>query len=337
MFIDEARIYVKAGDGGDGCVSFKREKFMPKGGPDGGNGGRGGDLIFEAAEDVDTLMDFVGKHHWKAQNGMPGEGSNRYGPDGEDLVIRVPLGTQIYDESTGILLKDLNEIGLRVTVCKGGKGGRGNREFVSSIRQTPRFAQPGKPGHERNLKLELKLIADAGMVGLPNAGKSTLVSMCSKARPKIANYPFTTLKPMLGIVELTGFRRFVVADIPGLIEGAHHGAGLGHEFLKHIERTRTIVHMIDIAPIDGSSPAENYFVIRKELEKYSPELAGKKELIVVNKVDLITPEEEAEMLDELKKAIGVDDILAISAATGRGIDEFKERLWNHVKGIVPEE
>ncbi|MGE4285270.1 MAG: GTPase ObgE [Phycisphaerae bacterium] len=328
MFIDEANIYVKAGDGGAGCVSFHREKFVPKGGPDGGNGGAGGSVIFWASEDTDTLLDFKGRPQWKARNGFPGEGSNKSGLDGEDLIIKVPVGTMIFDTDTGIMLKDLNEADMRVRICKGGRGGRGNKEFANSIRQTPRFAQPGETGQERNLKLELKLIADVGMVGLPNAGKSTFVSMCSKARPKIANYPFTTLTPILGIVELSEFRRFVIADIPGLIEGAHAGAGLGHEFLKHIERTRTIVHLIDIAPIDGSDPAENYRAIRKELEQYSPFLAEKPEVIVANKIDLIIDDEP---IDELRKALGRNDIYSISAATGSGVDALKEMLWRLVK------
>lgn len=334
MFIDEARIHVKAGDGGDGCVSFRREKYMPKGGPDGGNGGRGGHIIFEAAEDVDTLIDFTGKHHWKSPHGMQGEGCNKSGSDGEDLIIKVPVGTLIYDIDINLMIKDMNEAGMRVRVCKAGVGGRGNKEFATSTRQTPRFAQPGTQGDDRNLKLELKLIADVGMVGLPNAGKSTFVSMCSKARPKIANYPFTTLSPVLGIVELTNFRRFVVADIPGLIEGAHAGAGLGHDFLKHIERTRTIVHILDIDPSDYSDPAENYKKIRNELEQYSKMLTSKREIIVANKMDLC-PDDE--ILDQLKKDLGRDDIIPISAATGEGIDHLKEILWKMVQDVKKEQ
>ncbi len=334
MFIDEAKIYIKAGDGGAGCVSFKREKFMPNGGPDGGNGGHGGNVIFEACDDVDTLLDFSGKHHWRAENGAPGEGSRCSGLDGEDLIIKVPVGTLIYDTDIDIMIKDMNKPGMTVRICRGGMGGKGNCEFVTSVRQAPRFAQPGTPGDDRNLKLELKLIADVGMVGLPNAGKSTFVSMCSKARPKIANYPFTTLSPVLGIVELSGFRRFVIADIPGLIEGAHQGAGLGHDFLKHIERTKIIVHILDIAPIDGSDPAENYRKIRYELEQYSKILIAKKEIIVANKMDLCIDNEE---LDKLKSDLGRDDVIAISAATGEGISELKEVLWKMVKDFGEEQ
>ena len=328
MFIDEAEIYVKAGDGGAGCVSFRREKYMPKGGPDGGNGGDGGDIIFEAAEDVDTLIDFTGRHHWRADNGMGGEGSNRTGEDGQTLVIKVPVGTLIYDTDIDLMIKDMNEVGMRVCVCKGGRGGKGNKEYATATRQTPRFAQPGTYGDERNLRLELKLIADVGMVGLPNAGKSTFVSMCSKAKPKIANYPFTTLSPVLGIVELSDFRRFVIADIPGLIAGAHSGAGLGHSFLKHIERTGIIIHILDIDPVDQSDPAENYRQIRYELEQYSQVLSGKQEIIVANKMDLCNDDEK---LNNLKASLGRDDIIPISAATGKGVDELKELLWKTVK------
>ena len=334
MFIDEAKIWVKAGNGGHGCVSFLREKSCAKGGPNGGNGGRGGDIVFQACADVDTLLDFSGNQHWKAKNGLPGEGSNCFGSDGDDLLIRVPIGTLIFDTDIDMQIKDLNEVGMKVIVCKGGRGGKGNSEFVSSTNQVPRIAQDGAIGQERNLKLELKLIADAGMVGLPNAGKSTLVSMCSKARPKIADYPFTTLSPVLGIVELVGYRRFVIADIPGLIEGASQGAGLGHDFLKHIERTGILVHILDILPMDGSDPAQNYRNIRNELESYSQELAGKREVVVANKADLSIDGSEVK---KLKKDLGRDDIFTISAATGEGITELSEHLWKMVKGIEPEE
>ena len=334
MFIDEAKIWVKAGNGGHGCISFRREKFMAKGGPDGGNGGRGGNIVFESCADVDTLLDFSGNQHWKAKNGLPGEGSNKYGSDGDDLVLKVPVGTLIFDTDIDMQIKDLNKPGMRVVVCKGGRGGKGNREFVSATNQVPRTAQDGALGQERNLKLELKLIADVGMVGLPNAGKSTLVSMCSKARPKIANYPFTTLSPVLGIVELSGYRRFLIADIPGLIEGASQGAGLGHDFLKHIERTGIIVHILDILPIDGSDPAQNYRNIRKELESYSTELAQKREVIVANKADL---SQDGSEVEKLKRDLGRDDIFTISAATGEGITHLSEELWKMVKGIEPEE
>jgi len=329
MFVDEARIWVKAGDGGDGCVSFRREKYIPKGGPDGGDGGRGGNVYFEAVKGVDTLLDFAGKHHWKAGNGQSGAGKNRHGADGQDLVIKVPVGTLIYDEDLRLLIKDLDRPGMRVCVCRGGRGGKGNKAFATSTNQTPRYAEPGKKGQERNIRLELKLIADVGLVGKPNAGKSTLIARCTAARPKIADYPFTTLEPVLGIVELSGFRRFVMADIPGLIEGAHKGAGLGFEFLRHIERTRLIVHILDIMPIDGSDPVDNYWAVRRELEKYSATLAEKDEVIVANKIDLDPQRKAAEQLsDRLKKKV-----FAISAATGEGVSELTEYLWQKIKAV----
>ncbi len=327
MFIDKAKIWVKAGDGGNGCVSFRREKYIPKGGPDGGDGGKGGSVYFHAVEDIDTLMDFAGKHHWHAQNGRPGSGNNKHGANGQDLIILVPLGTLIYDADLELLLKDLNKVGMKARVCLGGRGGKGNKAFATSTNQTPRYAEPGKKGQERNLRLELKLIADVGIVGLPNAGKSTLISHCSAARPKIADYPFTTLEPVLGIVELSDYRRFVLADIPGLIEGSHKGAGLGIEFLKHIERTRIIVHILDIMPTDGSEPAKNYKTIRKELKLYSKALAEKQEIIVANKIDL---DAEGKKVKELKKKIR-KKIYPISAVTGNGVKELTELLWKKIK------
>jgi len=329
MFIDEAKIYVKAGDGGNGCISFRREKYIPKGGPDGGDGGRGGDVYFHAVENLDTLMDFTGRHHWRAQNGQPGSGKNKHGADGKDLIIPVPPGTIIYDTDTELLLKDLDKVGMKVRVCRAGRGGKGNKAFATSTNQAPRYAEPGKKGQERNLRLELKLIADVGLVGMPNAGKSTLISRCSAARPKIADYPFTTLEPVLGIVELSDYRRFVMADIPGIIEGAHKGTGLGLEFLRHIERTRTIVHILDIMPVDGSEPVDNYKVIRRELEKYSKALAKKPEIIVANKIDL---NPDGEVIKKLKKKLR-KKIYPISAVTGTGVKDLCELLWGKVKKI----
>jgi GTP-binding protein len=329
MFIDEAKIYVKAGDGGNGCISFRREKYIPKGGPDGGDGGRGGDVYFHTVENLDTLMDFTGRHHWRAQNGWPGLGSNKHGADGKDLIIPIPPGTIIYDTDTELPLKDLDKVGMKVRVCRAGRGGKGNKAFATSTNQAPRYAEPGKKGQERNLRLELKLIADVGLVGMPNAGKSTLISRCSAARPKIADYPFTTLEPVLGIVELSDYRRFVMADIPGIIEGAHKGTGLGLEFLRHIERTRTIVHILDIMPVDGSEPIENYKVIRRELEKYSKALAKKPEIIVANKIDL---NPDGEVIKKLKKKLR-KKIYPISAVTGAGVKDLCELLWEKVKKI----
>lgn len=329
MFIDQAQIWVKAGDGGHGCVSFRREKFIPKGGPDGGDGGKGGDVYFEAVKSLDTLLDFAGKHHWQARNGQPGSGSNKSGPSGEDLVIKVPPGTLIYDTDLDLMLKDLNEPDIKVRVCLGGRGGKGNKAFATSTNQTPRYAEPGKKGQERNIRLELKLIADVGLVGLPNAGKSTLVSRCSQARPKIADYPFTTISPVLGIIELSDFRRFVMADIPGLIEGASEGAGLGHDFLRHIERTTILAHIIDIMPTDGSDPAENYHSIRRELTQYSQILAQKPEVVVANKIDL---DPEGKIVNELREKLDIE-IHPISAVTGSGIKELTELLWQKVKEL----
>jgi GTP-binding protein len=329
MFIDEAQIWVKAGDGGNGCVSLRHEKYVPKGGPDGGDGGRGGNVYFQAVENLDTLVDFAGKHHWQAQKGQAGSGGNKHGANGQDLIIDVPPGTLIYDADLGLLLKDLNEVAMKVCVCRGGRGGKGNKAFATATNQTPRYAELGKKGQERNIRLELKLIADVGLVGMPNAGKSTLISRCSAARPKIADYPFTTTEPVLGIVELSDFRRFVMADIPGLIEGAHNGAGLGYEFLKHIERTRIIVHILDIMPTVGSDPAANYQTIRNELEQYSKALAEKEEIIVANKIDL---DPDGKIVEDLRKNLN-KEIRPISAVTGKGVRELSESLWQKVKDI----
>src|SRR5207249_1654082 len=312
MFVDEAVIKVKAGDGGAGCVSFRREKYIPKGGPDGGDGGRGGDVVFVADPNKNTLLDFMGKHHWHASRGEAGMGKKMYGKAGQDLFVPVPPGTIVHDLDHNIRLADLDTPGKRLVIAKGGRGGRGNWHFKSPTNQAPRYAEPGGEGQERNLKLELKLIADVGLVGMPNAGKSTLLSVISAARPKIADYPFTTLEPQLGIAELTGDRRLVFADIPGLIEGARHGAGLGHAFLRHIERTKTIVHLLDLFPLDGSDPAENYRKIRGELEAFSVQLAQKREVIAANKIDLATDDAAIEKLvQELPECA----VFAISGVT----------------------
>jgi GTP-binding protein len=328
MFVDEAVILVKAGDGGAGCVSFRREKFIPKGGPDGGDGGDGGDVVLVADVNKNTLLDFSGRHHWKAGRGEAGMGKKMYGPSGEDLVINVPPGTLIFDTDHGTLLADLDAPEKRIVIAKGGKGGRGNWHFKSSVNQAPRYAEPGTEGEERNLRLELKLIADVGLVGMPNAGKSTLLSVVSAARPKIADYPFTTLEPQLGIVELTGHRRMVFADIPGLIEGAQHGAGLGHAFLRHIERTKIIVHLLDLYPPDGSNPADNYRKIRGELEAFSPTLANKREVIAANKLDLAVDDEA---LDALLQQLPDREIFAISGATRQGVESLLETIWRSLR------
>jgi GTP-binding protein len=324
MFVDEATIKVKAGDGGTGCVSFRREKFIPKGGPDGGDGGDGGDVILVADVNKNTLLDFMGRPHWKAGRGEAGMGKKMYGKNGEDKVISVPPGTLIFDAEHGILLADLDLPEKRLTVARGGKGGRGNWHFKSSTNQTPRYAEPGTEGQERTLRLELKLIADVGLVGMPNAGKSTLLRAISAARPKVADYPFTTLEPQLGIAELVGDRRLVIADIPGLIEGAQHGAGLGLGFLRHIERTKIIVHLLDLFPMDGSDPAANYRKIRGELEAFSPALAEKREVIAANKMDLATDDTA---LDKLMNDLPEKEIFAISGVSHQGVESLLETLW----------
>ena len=324
MFIDEADIEVFAGQGGNGCVSMRREKYIPLGGPDGGDGGDGGSVYLEATEGVETLLDMVGRHHWRAGNGEHGQGKKKAGSDGKDLVIRLPAGTMVYDALTGLLLVDLVPVGKRALVAKGGKGGRGNLQFTSSVRQAPDFAEPGEPGQNRKLKFQLKLIADVGLIGKPNAGKSTLLSRLSAARPKIADYPFTTLKPQLGIAELDMERRLVLADIPGLIEGASEGAGLGLDFLRHIERTRVLVHLLDMVPMDETSPIDSYHAIREELFAYSPKLAAKPEILVANKMDLTGA---SEALADLRSALPGKQILAISAATGTGLRPLLEDLW----------
>ena len=334
MFVDEAVIQVKAGDGGHGCVSFRREKFVPKGGPDGGDGGNGGSIVFVADSSKDTLLDFSGKHHWKARNGQPGMGKKMAGHAGEDLLIPVPPGTLVYDAEHELLLADLNVPGQQLVIAKGGRGGRGNWRFKSSTNQTPRYAEPGTEGQGRKLKMELKLIADVGLVGMPNAGKSTLLRAISAARPKVADYPFTTLDPQLGIVELPGYRRLVFADIPGLIEGARHGLGLGVAFLKHIERTKIIVHMLDMFPADESDPVENYKIIRGELEAFSPLLAEKREVIAANKMDLAIDDEA---LDKLMAALPEKEIFPISGASHQGLESLLETVWKAVKEDAEEE
>ncbi|HEY8751028.1 MAG TPA: GTPase ObgE [Tepidisphaeraceae bacterium] len=325
MFVDEAVIQVKAGDGGHGCVSFRREKFIPKGGPDGGDGGNGGSIVFVADTSKDTLLDFSGKHHWNAPKGQGGMGKKMAGLTGEDLVIPVPPGTLIYDAEHEILLADLETPGRQIVVARGGRGGKGNWRFRTPTNQAPRYAEPGTEGQQRRLKLELKLIADVGLVGMPNAGKSTLLRAISAARPKVADYPFTTLDPQLGIAELQGYRRIVVADIPGLIEGAQHGAGLGHAFLKHIERTKTIIHMLDMYPMDESDPVQNYRTIRAELEAFSPALANKREIIAANKMDLAIDDDA---LNRLMNELPDKEIFPISGATRQGVESVLETIWN---------
>jgi GTP-binding protein len=322
MFVDEVEIVVTGGDGGSGCVAFRREKYAPFGGPFGGDGGDGGSVFLRADQSLNTLQHLAGHHHWRAERGEHGLGKNCHGRKGEDLYVIVPTGTVIYDADHRVALKDLTKHGQTILVAAGGKGGHGNTYFKSATNQAPRTAEPGAPGDQRRLRLELKLIADAGLLGKPNAGKSTLLSRVSAARPKIAAYPFTTRYPCLGIVEIPGGRRFVMADIPGLIEGAHAGSGLGDEFLRHVERTRLLVHMVDICPIEGD-PVEDYRAIRRELKLYSKELAAKPEIVVANKMDLTGSQEN---LKRFKRKLRVE-VIPVSAVTGKGLEALAEHIW----------
>jgi GTPase len=331
LFLDRAIIYVRAGKGGNGAISLRREKYIPKGGPDGGDGGKGGDVVIVGDDSVNTLMHLTHHPHYRAKNGGGGMGKSMHGGDGADVIIPVPLGTVVQDDASLQLVADINENGQRVIIARGGTGGFGNEHFKSATNQTPMEGTEGEPGEERTLRLELKLLADVGLVGLPNAGKSTMLRAVSRATPKVADYPFTTLSPHLGIAELPGDRRLVVADIPGLIEGAAGGAGLGHDFLRHIERTSVIVHVLDIAPLDDSDPAANYEVIRQELLEYAVELAEKPEVLVFNKIDLIAedqrPERVKKLIASLRLPRDVNPIL-MSGATGQGVKEMLEACWS---------
>ncbi|MDE0957946.1 MAG: GTPase ObgE [Planctomycetota bacterium] len=326
-FVDEGHLRVISGRGGDGSVSFRREKYIPRGGPDGGDGGRGGHIILRADSHMQTLLDFLGRPIYKAETGTAGSGRNCSGRSGEDLILKLPIGTEVYDANEGTLVVDLTEPDQQIIVARGGSGGRGNLSYVSSTHQAPREYTPGEPGHERHFRLELKLIADVGMLGLPNAGKSTFLSRVSRAHPKIADYPFTTLKPQLGIAELDPTRRIVVADIPGLIEGASKGVGLGISFLKHLQRTRVLVHLLDPYDRDLDQIVEDHRVIRQEVANHSPELASRRCLSVLNKSDLMVPEEAEELRGALEGRLG-ESVLLISGVTGKGVDALLEQLWS---------
>lgn len=328
MFLDTITIYVKGGDGGDGCMSFRREFKAPKGGPNGGDGGNGGSVIIRAERNVDSLAGLSGRKHWRAENGSPGAGSNWTGKNGEDLVILVPPGTLIRDAERGHLLKDLAE-GDSVVVAAGGHGGRGNKHFATSTDRAPRTFEYGKPGEDRHISLELKVIADVGLIGKPNAGKSTLLSRISRAHPEIADYPFTTKYPNLGMVQLGYETSFLVADIPGLIEGAHAGVGLGHEFLKHVERTKVLVHLIEPDPQDQTDPLQNYLSIREELNLYDPSLLERPEIIVVSKAELPTSQEIAE---QLRKQLD-RPVMLISAVTGKGLPDLIGAIMRELAAI----
>ena len=325
-FIDEAVITAKSGDGGRGCVSFRREKYIPKGGPDGGDGGSGGSIIVRAAKRFHTLADYRLRRNFKARNGQPGRGKNQTGKNGKDIIIEVPLGTILYDQDTGEMIADLIQENQTALVLPGGKGGKGNQHFATSTNRTPRMAQPGLPGQKKRLKLSLKHLADIGLIGLPNAGKSTLISRLTMARPRIADYPFTTLTPNLGVITYEDEKTLVMADIPGLIEGAGQGKGLGHRFLKHIERTKFLLHLIDITYIPVRNILEDFFTLRSEMEKYDPSLLQKDQMVLINKIDLHSPGQRD--IGSIKGAldeIGVES-LPISALTGEGLEDLKQCL-----------
>lgn len=325
-FIDRVKIYVRAGKGGDGAVAFLREKYRPKGGPAGGDGGRGGNVILVATSSKNTLLDFKYKKHFIAEDGGPGKGKKMHGKKGEDLIIYVPVGTVVKDAQTGEIICDLVKDGQTCIVARGGKGGRGNARFATPTNQAPTYAEKGEPGEEKWIILELKLIADVGLIGFPNVGKSTLLARLTRANPKIADYPFTTLSPNLGVMELDWDRRLVIADIPGLIEDAHKGAGLGHEFLRHIERTKFLAHIIDVSDFREREPIQAFEAINKELALYSQELVKKPQIVVANKIDALSDKELIEDLKNYFKERGYE-FYAISALTGEGLEELKEGLW----------
>ena len=335
MFYDKAKIYVKGGDGGNGCIAMRREKFVPDGGPWGGDGGRGGNIIFIADEGLRTLVDFRYQRHYKATRGVHGKGKNMQGATGEDLTLRVPVGTVVRDAESGQLIGDLNFNGQQLMVARGGRGGRGNVSFATVNNRAPRMAEKGEPGQEHWLSLELKLLADVGLVGLPNAGKSSLISKISAARPKIADYPFTTIVPNLGMVRVEDGVSFVVADIPGLIEGAHTGAGLGHEFLRHVERTRVLVHLVDISGFDGRDPVKEFETINRELALYNPELIEKPMLVAANKMDM---PESGNNLNTFKEKLGDQyEIFPVSALTGEGLEQLVRRIGSVLETIPVKE
>jgi len=336
MFIDETKIFVRSGTGGKGCVAFRREKCVPKGGPDGGDGGKGGDVYLQVDPKLKTLLDYHLRPHIRAKNGLNGSGNNRTGKGADDIVMKVPGGTVIKDFETGEIIADLIASGQTICIAKGGKGGRGNAHFVSSTHQSPREAEDGEPGEEKTLILELKLLADVGLVGYPNAGKSTLLSRISHAKPKIADYPFTTLNPILGQVRVGEGKSFVVADLPGLIENAHQGIGLGHEFLRHIERTKVLIHIVDIAPLDGSDPVHNFEAINKELELYDPLLLERPQIVVLNKIDLLPTKR---LPNKIKKELSGRgyEVLLISSLTGEGLKELLYTISQKLDEIQEEE
>ena len=336
MFIDRARIFVQSGKGGDGMSSFRHEKFVPKGGPNGGDGGQGGNVVLVADRNVNTLVDFRFRRLFKAKPGGKGEGSNKYGRNAEDLLITVPLGTIVKDEETGQIMADLSLDGQQAIVAKGGRGGRGNWHFRTSANRTPTFAERGEPGEERWLRLELKVLADVGLLGYPSVGKSSILRKVSAAQPEVAAYHFTTLNPILGVVDLPDHRSFVMADIPGLIDGASEGVGLGHDFLRHIERTKILIHVLDVSGMEGRDPIEDYEKINAELAKYSEKLSRKLQIVAANKIDLLTDDSDnLERLMDYMAAKGIE-VYPICAVSGDGMDKLLERVWTLLEEYVEE-
>ena len=333
MFIDTAKIFVKSGDGGHGCISFRREKYVPLGGPDGGDGGRGGDVVFKVDTNITTLLDFKYKKKFVADKGTNGEGSKCYGKDGSKLIIKVPMGTIIRDIETNKIMADLSHSDDEFVVCRGGKGGKGNVKFATPTRQAPNFAEPGMPGEERWVGLELKLLADVGLLGFPNVGKSTFLSVVTKAKPKIANYHFTTLKPNLGVVAVKGIEPFVMADIPGIIEGASEGVGLGIDFLRHIERTRLLIHVVDISGLEGRDPIEDFKKINEELKKYNVKLWDRPQIVVANKCDMLYDESVYENFKKAVQEMGYNKVFKMSAATSQGIEAVMQEASKLLKEI----
>ena len=336
MFTDYAKIIIKSGNGGDGAITFRREKYVAAGGPDGGDGGRGGSIYFKVDPNANTLIDFRFTKKFKAQNGENGSGANKYGKSGEDLYINVPIGTIIKDVETGKVVADLSKPGQEELVLKGGKGGKGNSHFATSTRQVPRFAQAGEEGEEKEVILELKLLADVGLLGFPNVGKSTFLSVVTDAKPKIANYHFTTIEPNLGVVKTKNGDSFVIADIPGIIEGASAGVGLGIQFLRHVERTRLLLHVIDVSGTEGRDPVQDFYTINEELKKYSEKLSSRKQIIVANKIDIMQDDSNYKKLEELAKKENLE-IYKISGATGEGVEKLLNRVSELLKTLPKEE
>jgi GTP-binding protein len=336
MFVDEVDIHVTAGDGGNGCLSFRREKFVPRGGPDGGDGGHGGSVYIVATSSKNTLVHFRYHPEFEARRGRHGQGSNKTGQDGDDLEIEVPIGTLVHEKVSASdelsLVADLAEEGQRVLVARGGRGGRGNARFVSSTNRAPRRVEPGEAGEKRFLRLQLKLLADVGLVGFPNAGKSTLISRISAARPKIADYPFTTLTPNLGVVTLSDDRSFVVADVPGLIDGAHAGHGLGHQFLRHIERTKVLVHLVDVSGASGRDPVHDFDTVIEELRRFDAKVAAKPQIVAANKIDALDDPSRLERLERHVRKLGLP-VYRISGVTGEGVDELIEAAWREIAAV----